>query len=154
MMSSKTSSLGSGHSLFSFFCIFLQKLKEWHMCKKIIRRVHSMPVPLTSSSICCSYHDGTRAGIIFRNCEKSNDVNQPFFCNCRHAKRNIPHSTVFSELEKCCARSKSERIIKTSKNCDLNFANSGMDTEAKSKTSLRHLNFLKQLNKTTEMCYL
>ena len=42
-------------------------------------------------------------------------------------------------------------MIKTSKSCDLNFANSGRDTEA--KTSPRHLNFLKQLNKTTEMCY-
>ena len=42
-------------------------------------------------------------------------------------------------------------MIETSKSCDLNFANSGRDTEA--KTSPRHLNFLKQLNKTTEMCY-
>ena len=42
-------------------------------------------------------------------------------------------------------------MIKTSKSCDLNFANSGRDTEA--KTSPRHLNFLKQLNKTTEMLY-
>ena len=34
-----------------------------------------------------------------------------FFRNCRHAKskRNIqPYSTVFTEQEKCCARSKSE----------------------------------------------
>ena len=37
-------------------------------------------------------------------------------------------------------------MIKTSKSCDLTFANSGRDTEA--KTSPRHLNFLKQLNKT------
>ena len=36
------------------------------------------------------------------------------------------------------------------KSCDLNFANSGRDTEAGSP---RHLNFLKQLNKTTEMLY-
>ena len=37
---------------------FAQKLKKWHiMCKKIIRRGHSMPVPLTSSSIYCSYHE-------------------------------------------------------------------------------------------------
>ena len=42
-------------------------------------------------------------------------------------------------------------MIKTSKSCDLNFANSGRDTEA--KTSPRHLNFLKQLNKTAEMLY-
>ena len=42
-------------------------------------------------------------------------------------------------------------MIKTSKSCDINFANSGRDTEA--KTSPRHLNFLKQLNKTTEMLY-
>ena len=42
-------------------------------------------------------------------------------------------------------------MIKTSKSCDLNFANSGRDTEA--KTSPRHLNFLKQLNRTTEMLY-
>ena len=42
-------------------------------------------------------------------------------------------------------------MIKTSKSCDLNFASSGRDTEA--KTSPRHLNFLKQLNKTTEMLY-
>ena len=42
-------------------------------------------------------------------------------------------------------------MIKTSKSCDLNFANSGRDTEA--KTSPRHLNFLKQLKKTTEMLY-
>ena len=41
-------------------------------------------------------------------------------------------------------------MIKTSKSYDLNFANSGRDTEA--KTSPRQLNFLKQLNKT-EMCY-
>ena len=39
--------------------------------------------------------------------------------------------------------------MKTSKTCDLDF---GRDTEA--KTSPRHLNFLKQLNETTEMCYL
>ena len=38
-------------------------------------------------------------------------------------------------------------MINTSKSCDPYFANSGRDTEA------RHLNFLKQLNKTTEMCY-
>ena len=47
------------------------------------------------------------------------------------------------------------QIIKTSKSCDpgdLNFCNSDRDTEA--KTSPRHLYFLKQLNKTTEMCYL
>ena len=43
-------------------------------------------------------------------------------------------------------------MIKTSKSCDLNFANSGRDTEA--KTSPRHLNFLKQPNKTTEMLYI
>ena len=42
-------------------------------------------------------------------------------------------------------------MIKTSKSYDLNLANSGRDTEA--KTSPRHLNFLKQLNKTTEMLY-
>ena len=53
--------------------------------------------------------------------------------------------------EKCCAKSKYELIIKTSKSCDLNFSNSRRDTEA--KTSPRHLNFLKPLNKTTEMCY-
>ena len=76
-----------------------------------------------------------------------------FFRNCRHARRNIwQHSTVFTEQEKCCARSKSELFIKTSKSCDLNFANSGRDREA--KTSPRHLNFWKQLNKTTEQCYL
>ena len=75
-----------------------------------------------------------------------------FFRNCRHAWINIwPHFTVFTQQEKCCVRSKSELMIKTSKSCDLNFANSGRDTEA--KTSPRHLNFLKQLNKTTEMCY-
>ena len=39
-------------------------------------------------------------------------------------------------------------MIKTSQSCDLNFANSGRDIEA--KTSPRHLNFLKQLNKTTD----
>ena len=72
--------------------------------------------------------------------------------NCPHARiNNWPHSTVFTEQEKCCARSKSELMIKTSKSCDLNFANSGRDTEA--KTSPRHLNFLKQLNETTEMLY-
>ena len=53
--------------------------------------------------------------------------------------------------EKCCAKSKYELIIKTSKSCDPNFSNSRRDTEA--KTSPRHLNFLKPLNKTTEMCY-
>ena len=75
-----------------------------------------------------------------------------FFLNCRHARINIwPHSTVFTEQEKFCARSKSELMIKTSKSVDLNFANAGRDTEA--KASPRHLNFLKQLNKTTEMCY-
>ena len=75
------------------------------------------------------------------------------FRNCPHARiNNWPHSTVFTEQEKCCARSKSELMIKTSKSCDLNFANSGRDTEA--KTSPRHLNFLKQLNKTTEMLYI
>ena len=32
-----------------------------------------------------------------------------FFRNCGHAKKNIwPHSTVFTEQEKWCARSKSE----------------------------------------------
>ena len=46
------------------------------MSKKIVTRGHSMPVPLTSSSICCSYHEiKARAGISFRNCEKSNDGN-------------------------------------------------------------------------------
>ena len=57
IMSSSTSSYGSEHSSISFFCISLQKLKKWHMCKKIIRRGHVMPVPLTSWSICCSYHE-------------------------------------------------------------------------------------------------
>ena len=44
-----------GQSIF-IFCIFFTNKKKWHMCK-IIRRGHSMPVPLTSSSICCSYYE-------------------------------------------------------------------------------------------------
>ena len=40
-------------------------------------------------------------------------------------------------------------IIKTSKSCHLNVANCPRDTE--SKKSPRHLNFMKQLKKTTEM---
>ena len=61
-------------------------------------------------------------------------------------KEIFDHISVFTEQGKCCAESKSELIIKTSKSCDLSFANSGR--------APRHLNFLKQLNKTTEMCYL
>ena len=68
MMSSRIPSWGSGHKsificlhfleiFFKKICIFLKKLKKWHMCKQIIRRGPSMPVPLTSSSICCSYHE-------------------------------------------------------------------------------------------------
>ena len=47
------------------------------MWEKMIRRGHSMHVPLTSdSSICCSYHEiKGESGIIFRNCEKSTDGN-------------------------------------------------------------------------------
>ena len=56
---------------------------------------------------------------------------------------HIPQFSLKQEI--FCAGSKSELIIKTSKSCDLNFANSGRDTEA--KTSPRHLNFLKQMNK-------
>ena len=64
-------------------------------------------------------------------------------------KEILDHIPVFTEQEKWCARSKFKLIIKTSESCDLNFANANRDTET--KTSPRHLNFLKQLNKTTEM---
>ena len=46
--------------------------------KKIIRRGHSMPVPLTSTSISCNnYELKARAGTIFRNCKKSNIMGTP-----------------------------------------------------------------------------
>ena len=42
------------------------------------------------------------------------------YITSRHAKRNIwPHFTVFTDQERCCARSKSELSYKTSKSCDL-----------------------------------
>ena len=57
-----------------------------------------------------------------------------FFRNCRHARINIwPHSSFHWARKMLCQ------------------INSGRDTEA--KTSPRHLNFLKQLNKTTELLY-
>ena len=49
-------------SLFSFFCIFLQKLKKWLAC---IRRGHSMPVP--QAFIAAIMRLKARAGIIFYN---------------------------------------------------------------------------------------
>ena len=39
---------------FAFFCKFF---KNGTCVKKIIRWGHSMPVPLTYSRICCSYHE-------------------------------------------------------------------------------------------------
>ena len=40
-----------------FLHFFTKKNKKWHLRKKNIRRGRSMPVPLTYSSICCSYHE-------------------------------------------------------------------------------------------------
>ena len=40
-------------------------------------------------------------------------------------KEIFDHIPVFTEQGKCCAGSKSELIKKTSKSCDLSFANSG-----------------------------
>ena len=35
---------------FHFFFNFLTKMQKWHMCKKIIRRGHSMPVPFKTNN--------------------------------------------------------------------------------------------------------
>ena len=41
--------------------------------------------------------------------KESRTISYCLFRNCRLVKKNVlPHSTVFTELEKCCARSKSE----------------------------------------------
>ena len=66
-----------------------------------------------------------------------------FFCSCRHAKINIwPHSTVFTEQEKCCARSKSEPNFQKRPKDGTSMCQTVMGVTG-SKTSPRHLNFTK-----------
>ena len=56
-----------------------------------------MPVPLTSSSICCNNNMElkARAGTIFRNCEKSSDGNPG-----KVIKVPLKTNTAFINLEK------------------------------------------------------
>ena len=66
--------LGTLH--YNFAVRIATPLKNGTCVKKVIRRGHSMPVPLTSSSTCCNnYGIKGESWHHFRNCEKSNDGN-------------------------------------------------------------------------------
>ena len=67
--------------VYFFYCIFLQKLKNGTCVKKIIRRGHSMPAPLSlplQALVAAIKELKATAVTIFCNCKKSNDRNPPF----------------------------------------------------------------------------
>ena len=78
-----------------------------HLRKKIIRRGHSMPVPLPIQAFVAAIMKlKARVGIVFRNWEKSNDGNPQIVIKVPFKTNNSFNSTMMASFLPACIKVK------------------------------------------------